>query len=75
MKTMTLEMAEVAECAAVDCAYNSDRMCRARAITVGDGVEPQCDTAYNTGLHTRARTIAGVGACKVSQCRHNNDTS
>ncbi len=51
MKTMTLEMAEVAECAAVDCAYNRDSMCRARAITVGDGVEPNCDTAPNPGSH------------------------
>ncbi len=73
MKTKTLEMPEVAECAAVECAYNRDRMCRARAITVGDGAQPMCDTACNTGSHTRAEFIAGVGACKVSPCRHNND--
>ncbi len=73
MKTITLEMAEVAQCEATECAYNGDRMCRARAITIGDGTHPMCDTAYKAGMHTRSTTTAGVGACKVATCRHNND--
>ncbi len=73
MKTITLEMPEVAQCEATECAYNRDRMCRARAITIGDGNNPMCDTACNTGTHTRGEFIAGVGACKVAGCRHNGD--
>ncbi len=73
MKTVTIEMPEVGQCAATECAYNRERMCHARAITVGDGTQPMCDTAYMAGMHTRASMIAGVGACKVAPCRHNND--
>ena len=73
MKAKTLEMPEVAECSANECAYNRDQMCRARAITIGDGTKPMCDTAFNAGMHTRADMIAGVGACKVASCRHNDD--
>jgi hypothetical protein len=73
MKTKTLEMPEVAGCEATECAYNRDHLCRALAITVGDGTHPMCDTAFHAGMHTRSENIAGVGACKVSQCRHNND--
>lgn len=73
MKTKTLEMPEVAGCEATECAYNRDRACRARAITIGGEAGPMCDTAYNAGLHTRGEVTAGVGACKLAQCRHNND--
>jgi hypothetical protein len=73
MKTKTLEMPEVAGCEATECAYNRDRLCRARAITVGDGTRPMCDTAFHAGSHTHGEMIAGVGACKVAHCRHNND--
>lgn len=73
MKAKTLEMPEVMRCEAGECAYNRDSTCRARAITVGDGTQPMCDTAYNTGTHTRAEMTAGVGACKIADCRHNVD--
>jgi hypothetical protein len=73
MMTKTIEMPEVAGCEAAECAYNHDLLCRARAITVGDGTQPMCDTAFNNGRHTRGERIAGVGACKVANCRHNSD--
>lgn len=67
-----LKMPLVAECAARDCAYNADDRCHARAITIGDGLHPACDTF----LPSRERSeegaaTAGVGACKVSSCAHN----
>lgn len=73
MKKKTFLMPEVADCEATDCAYNRDQLCRALAITVGNGTQPMCDTAFNGDVHTRGEAIAGVGACKVSRCHHNTD--
>jgi hypothetical protein len=72
---MTIDMPFVAECMVNECAYNLNRQCHARAITIGDGVHPGCDTSYlNASAHTHnAKHIAGVGACKVSGCRYNED--
>jgi hypothetical protein len=72
---MTIEMPQIKGCAIVDCAYNLDKECHARAITIGDGVHPGCDTAYfNQGHHVKeSNRVAGVGACKVSGCTHNVD--
>lgn len=71
---ITVEMPNVAECQVSECAYNRDQACHARAITVGDGVKPGCDTYYKTGSHVRKATeLAGVGACKVSGCQYNDD--
>lgn len=68
-----VEMPAVAECNASECAYNVDGNCRARAITIGDGVHPGCDTFFVASRHTRSLQMAGVGACKVVGCRHNDD--
>jgi hypothetical protein len=71
---MTIEMADVHECAATECAYNKDNACHAKAITIGDGDNPNCDTFMAGPMHTRSTVIqAGVGACKVADCRHNED--
>ena len=71
---ITMDTAEVAECAATACAYNIDGGCHARAITVGDGAHPMCDTFLATGSHCSGSSArAGVGACKVSECRNNQD--
>lgn len=67
------DMPAVAECGANDCAYNIDGGCNARAITVGDGLNPGCDTFFVAARHTRSLRQAGVGACKVASCRHNDD--
>ncbi len=63
---IALEMPDVAECA-----YNVDKHCHARAITIGDGDNPGCDTFLTASHHTRnANRVAGVGACKVVNCRY-----
>jgi hypothetical protein len=68
-----VEMPAVAECGASECAYNVDGSCHARAITIGDGVHPGCDTFLAAPRHSRSLRTAGVGACKVVGCRHNDD--
>ncbi|WP_151446760.1 DUF1540 domain-containing protein [Lacisediminimonas profundi] len=78
MKQVSIEMPLVSGCSAVECVYNRNSDCHARAITVGDGVHPGCDTYFNLPapetFHTKAKhQIAGVGACKVSLCQHNTD--
>jgi hypothetical protein len=69
------EMPAIEGCSAHDCAFNLDGDCHAKAITVGDGLHPGCDTCFDS---RRGRTadgggIAGVGACKVAGCQHNQD--
>lgn len=71
---MTLDMPVVSHCYITNCAYNRDRSCHARAITVGDGVHPGCDTFFDNASHTHeALRRAGVGACKVTGCNYNED--
>lgn len=70
-----VEIPAVHGCAASDCAYNVGSECHAKAITVGDGVHPGCDTYLDgiAGGHTHVDSIAGVGACKVTGCAFNDD--
>lgn len=71
---MTIEMPVVSACSATGCAYNVDDCCHARAITIGDGTHPGCDTFMDSRRHTHdAQRTAGVGACKVTGCSHNDD--
>jgi hypothetical protein len=71
---ITIEMPMVADCLVRECAYNVDESCFARAITIGDGVHPGCDTFFGAPTHSRIHNMrAGVGACKVTACRHNDD--
>lgn len=71
---VTVEMPMVSECEVAECAYNVDKACHARAITVGDGVSPGCDTYFGSAGHTMSKQqIAGVGACKVRGCQYNDD--
>lgn len=75
MMKFTLEMPSVSKCAVTECAYNVEKRCHAKAITVGNGQSPGCDTAFlGVQSHSRdTKRIAGVGACKVSQCQYNSD--
>jgi hypothetical protein len=71
MATM-LEMPPVSTCVVRDCAYNLRDNCHARAITIGDGIHPACDTFLRSPeLCDDTVETAGVGACKVSSCVHN----
>jgi len=67
-----MEMPIVSECDVTDCSYNRDGMCHAMAITIGDSINPMCDTyctSSSMGLDTSC--LAGVGACKTTSCMHN----
>ena len=68
-----IEMPAVSGCQVADCAYNRESLCHARAVTIGDGTTPHCDTFFTNWNHASGRQIAGVGACKVDACRHNHD--
>ncbi|MCM1129774.1 MAG: DUF1540 domain-containing protein [Alistipes senegalensis] len=77
MQHLTVMMPLVKNCSVTRCAYNNENRCHAKAITVGDGQCPGCDTfldmpdpsshAHQPGCR------AGVGACKVSSCKFNTD--
>jgi len=71
---MTINMPFVKSCTINECAYNKNEVCHARAITIGDGIHPGCDTSF-LGIKTRTRAngVAGVGACKVTNCKFNSD--
>lgn len=75
MKTKTIEMPDVIGCDASNCAYNTGNACRARAITIGDGTFPGCDTfsGWLNDQKVKATRVAGVGACKIAGCRYNED--
>lgn len=74
-----IEMPIIEQCDANECAYNHGQQCHARAITIGGGHHPACDT-YISRLkeparahHSETSHNAGVGACKVHACRHNRN--
>ncbi|AKF10906.1 DUF1540 domain-containing protein [Sandaracinus amylolyticus] len=70
----TIEMPDVSACGVERCAYNVHGACHAKAITVGDGVHPGCDTFTMSIRHTDGEVqAAGVGACKVAVCKYNHD--
>lgn len=74
MEKITLEMPMIDKCTATECAYNVDKMCHARAITVGDSIQPGCDTYLAGSRHIRqVKQVAGIGACKTAGCKFNND--
>lgn len=69
----SIEMPEIMQCEAKQCAYNVDSMCHARAITVGDMQEHLCDTMIMSKKHTQRKETAGVGACRSTNCVSNED--
>ncbi len=73
MNLVKIEMPSVSECSATDCAYNVNQLCHARAITIGNGVHPGCDTFFAHEHIQNVSQIAGVGACKVDTCKYNED--
>lgn len=74
MEKMSIEMPTVSKCSVEGCGYNNGGACHAKAITVGDYENPGCDTFLDSKVHAKnKKRIAGVGACKVSACKHNQD--
>lgn len=71
---LTVIMPPVSACEATTCAYNVEKSCHARAITVGDEAHAMCDTFLPAREHRHDTSAqAGVGACKVTACRYNDD--
>lgn len=74
MKKICLEMPTITKCVASECVYNVDSGCHARAITVGDSLQPGCDTFMAGSRHAKSiNQVAGIGACKTTGCKFNND--
>ena len=74
MRKICLEMPIVTKCMASECAYNLNSNCHARAITVGNSLQPGCDTFMAGSRHTKSvNQIAGIGACKTVGCKFNDD--
>ncbi len=74
MNKLTIEMPLVSRCDVSNCAYNVSKSCHAKAVTFGDFTNPGCDTFFDSVSHNKeTRRVAGVGACKVSECRFNDD--
>lgn len=70
---VTMDMPAVKSCSVEECVFNHKKICSTRAITVGDGETPQCDTYFVDHRHAKQSHLAGVGACKVTSCRFNKD--
>ncbi len=71
---VSIDMPAVNRCTIAECSYNAHDMCHARAITIGDGESPRCDTVFCGDQSVQETKIqAGVGACKVSNCNYNSD--
>ena len=74
MEKIVIEMPLVSQCDAKECGYNIGNNCHAKAITIGDYVNPGCDTYFNEKIHNKeTKRVAGVGACKVDACKFNSD--
>lgn len=71
---ITIQLPAVTECTIAECSYNMENKCHAKAITIGDGNIPSCDTLFRGSQTIHTKNIqAGVGACKVSSCSFNDD--
>ena len=69
-----MEMSKVMKCEVSDCAYNMDDCCHTMAITIGDSINPRCDTFCQASIKGgEAGCATGVGACKISSCVYNSN--
>lgn len=73
-----MDMPVIQECRVEACSYNRERVCHALAITVGDTasktLHAHCDTFLKSTFKGGESSATGhVGACKMSDCRHNTD--
>jgi Domain of Unknown Function (DUF1540) len=68
---MTMTMPRIIDCSMMNCAYNTDNMCHAMAITVGS-LTPMCDTYLQRTKKGGAMDMTGsVGACRLDNCSFN----
>jgi hypothetical protein len=76
MKDSRELMPEINECEAEECAFNGNGSCQAIAINVGGPADvcPNCDTFMEAAIKGGIPGItAGVGVCKVQDCRYNSN--
>jgi len=74
MQKVSIEMPLVRKCDVQKCGYNVNSSCHAKAITIGDQINPECDTFLDSSKRAmETGQVAGVGACKVSGCKYNKD--
>jgi hypothetical protein len=68
-----MEMPKIKKCDAKECAYNKEQTCHAMAVTIGDKQShPRCDTFIAmTQKAGDSSTTGCIGACRASQCQHN----
>jgi len=67
-----MDMPKVKMCDATKCAFNQGNNCHALAVTIGDAQSAACDTfMVNKSKGGEIQEIAGVGACKMEDCEHN----
>ena len=67
-----MDMSKVCKCDVAECAYNSENLCHAMAITIGDTAHPRCDTlCICEESNIDLSNCAGVGACKTMVCKFN----
>lgn len=73
MKDTKELMPSITECEVWNCTFNNEHKCHALAINVGGEEKcPQCDTFLQLNSKSGVQDmIAGVGACKVQNCRYN----
>ncbi|MBN1411876.1 MAG: DUF1540 domain-containing protein [Spirochaetales bacterium] len=70
---MDKKIPRILNCEAVNCAYNSQNMCRALAVSITDFGCPVCDTNRRSTTKGRmAAILAKVGICNSIDCRYNN---
>ncbi len=62
---------KISNCAMDDCSFNTNHICHAKSISVGDDHQ-KCDT-YSASEHKSGEgsVIGGVGSCKVVKCLFN----
>jgi hypothetical protein len=68
-----MDLPQIVQCGATECAYNRERNCHAAAITVGYQDDARCDTFVASSHKGGLEAIGGVGACKIVSCQHNRD--
>ncbi|MCO8273170.1 DUF1540 domain-containing protein [Actinoplanes sp. TRM 88003] len=70
--TQMLEMPRVQSCTATSCGYNNGG-CTAFAVTIGSAISAECDTYVSGDKGGTGKAAAQVGACKRSDCKHNEN--
>ncbi len=72
---MPAKMSIVRGCSARECAYNANDTCHELAITAGEGIDSSSGTPFYSPIHGGVQGLAaGVGTCKVTECRKNAES-